>query len=240
MLENDVEKFLDVGPVHRGWINKFVSMSAWGRDETLYATAALTFKILEEGTNGSLVECGVAAGVHPGIMHYCMRFSGKYRRIYLFDSFAGTPHATVEDIPTDEYPGEDVRDNIGADLAVPGTMKSTGITAVSLPEVQERMLRWGADIKDLVYVSGWFQQTVPIADTGQIALLRLDGSLYESTMVCMKYLYPKLTTGGFCIVDGWRLAGVKRAVSEYFSGNIPETIGVPDADGSVFWRNSSA
>jgi len=239
MLENDVEKFLDVGPVHRGWIDKFVSMSAWGRDETLYATAALTFKVLSEGVAGALVECGVAAGVHPGIMHYCMRFCGKSRKIYLFDSFEGTPLITAEDIPDDEHPGEDIRRSIGNDLATPGVIKSTGITAVSLPEVRDRMSRWGADVKDLVYVPGWFQNTVPVTDTGPLAILRLDGSLYESTKVCMDHMYQKLTVGGFCIVDDWQLAGTKRAVTEYFNGDIPnDIVKISDGAGPVFWRKA--
>lgn len=238
MLENDVEKFLDVGPVHRGWIDNFISMSAWGRDETLYATAALAFKVLSDDTLGSFVECGVAAGVHPGIMHYCMRFSGKYRKVYLFDSFEGVPRATREDIPTDDHPGDDFRKYIGNELATPGVIETTGITAVSLHEVKDRMSRWGADEKDLVYVPGWFQNTVPKADTGPLAILRLDGNLYESTKVCMEHLYEKLAPGGFCIVDGWRLAGVKRALVEYFKDDIPEVTEIPGGDGPVFWMKA--
>lgn len=237
-VSNELKAFLDVGKVHQDWVDKFIAMSAWGRKETLYATAALTFKVLTDGIGGSLAECGVAAGAHPGIMHYCMRFCGKTRKIFLFDSFEGIPQATVEDIPTDENPGDDIRKCIGSDLATPGVMKSTGITAVSLPEVKERMARWGADEKDLVYVKGWFQNTVPVTDTGPLAILRLDGDLYESTKVCMDHLYEKLTPGGFCIVDDWELAGAKRAVTEYFEGDVPKVIKIPGGAGPIFWRKA--
>jgi len=238
MAEKEVRAFLNVGEMHQGWIDKYVAMSAWGRKPTLYATAALVFNVLANGIKGSLAECGVGAGAHPGIMHYCMRFSGQYRKIYLFDSFEGIPHATAEDIPDDEHPGDDIRKCVGSVLATPGVIKSTGITAVSLPEVKERMHRWGAEEKDLVYVPGWFQNTVPVTDTGPLAILRLDGDLYESTKPCMEHLYPKLMPGGFCIVDDWQLAGAKRAVTEYFNGDVPNVIEIPDGAGPVFWRKA--
>ena len=245
MAEKEVGEFLEIGQLHKDWIDKYVSMSAWGRKEVLYATAALTFKVLTNDIQGSLAECGVAAGACPGIMHYCMRFSGRRRKIYLFDSFDGIPHATKEDIPDDVNVGDDVRKMLGTDLAEPGVIKTTGITSVSLPEVKERMSRWGADEADLVYVPGWFQNTVPVTETGPLAILRLDGDLYESTKVCMEHLYPKLTPGGFCIIDDWHLAGVKRAVREYFNdydendSSMPRIIKtMPGMDNpcNVFWR----
>ncbi len=61
---------------------------------------------------------------------------------------------------------------------------------------------------------GWFEDTVPAAQIGQIALLRLDGDLYESTKVCVQHLFPKLSVGGWCIVDDWNLDGCRAAIAE--------------------------
>ena len=36
----------------------------------------------------------ITTGVHPGVMHYCMRFAGKYRPIYLFDTFCESQRKT--------------------------------------------------------------------------------------------------------------------------------------------------
>lgn len=247
MATKEIESFLEIGKLHKDWIDKFVVISAFCMAETVYSTAALTFKVLTSGLQGSLCECGVAAGAHPAVMQYCMRFTGQHRKVYMFDSFDGIPHATSEDIPDDDHIGDDIRKCIGDELAEPGIVKTTGITSVSLPEVKDRMARWGAEEKDLVYVPGWFQITVPTTDTGPLAILRLDGDLYESTRVCMKHLYPKLVPGGFCIIDDWHLAGVKRAVREYFNdydedeSSMPRMIKViqgMDNPCTVFWRKA--
>ncbi len=241
-MSSEMERFLELGQVHKDWIDKFVVMSAFGRPPALWATAVLTFKVLEAKLPGAFCECGVAAGVHPAVMHYCQRFCygdqrDLFRPIYMFDSYEGIPKATVEDIPTEEHPGEDIRRCIGEELATPGVIETTGITAVSLAEVQERMARWGADARDLHYVVGWFEETVPAKapEIDKLAILRLDGDRYDSTKVCLEYLYPKVVRGGFVIVDDWRLAGVRRAVDEYFD-RTPRVVEIPDGHGPVFWR----
>ena len=65
---------------------------------------------------------------------------------------------------------------------------------------------------------GWFQDTVPHVQTSvnRIALLRLDGDLYESTLVCLKYLYPLVVEGGIIIVDDYGLKGCRMACDKYF------------------------
>jgi O-methyltransferase len=36
---------------------------------------------------------------------------------------------------------------------------------------------------------GWFRDTMPLVDTGALAVLRLDGDMYESTIVPLTHLY---------------------------------------------------
>jgi hypothetical protein len=55
---------------------------------------------------------------------------------------------------------------------------------------------------------------LPYADVQQIAVLRLDGDLYRSTKVCMDYLYPLVSQGGYVIVDDFDLSGCKKAILE--------------------------
>ena len=68
---------------------------------------------------------------------------------------------------------------------------------------------------------GWFQDTVPRINVkiDKIALLRLDGDLYESTYIGLKYFYPKLVRNGFLILDDWCLEGARNAVQDYFDDN---------------------
>jgi O-methyltransferase len=72
----------------------------------------------------------------------------------------------------------------------------------------------------------------------KLAILRLDGDMYESTMVALRYLYPKLSLGGFAIVDDYgndRLS-CKKAVDDFRAlHGITEEIERIDWTG-IFWR----
>lgn len=62
----------------------------------------------------------------------------------------------------------------------------------------------------------------------------LDGDLYDSILISLKHVYPRLTKGAICLIDdyndpsinpvGWnKLPGVKKACDEYLS-NKPEKV----------------
>jgi O-methyltransferase len=39
------------------------------------------------------------------------------------------------------------------------------------------------------FLAGWFQHTLPSAPVERLAVLRLDGEMYESTIVALRSLY---------------------------------------------------
>ena len=50
----------------------------------------------------------------------------------------------------------------------------------------------------------------------QIAILRLDGDWYASTMICLEYLYDRVVSGGFVIIDDYGCYdGCRKAVDEF-------------------------
>ena len=60
------------------------------------------------------------------------------------------------------------------------------------------------------------QQTLPTAPVEKLALMRLDGDLYASTIDSLVHLYPKLSPGGFCIIDDYySFEECAQAVDEY-------------------------
>jgi len=61
----------------------------------------------------------------------------------------------------------------------------------------------------VVFLEGWFKDTLPPITTDRLALMRLDGDLYESTMDAFVTLYPKLSPGGYVIVDDMCLEGLR-------------------------------
>jgi O-methyltransferase len=73
----------------------------------------------------------------------------------------------------------------------------------------------------------------------ELAVLRLDGDLYEPTMDALKALYDKVSLGGFIIVDDFTdFAPCRRATLEFREQrNINDPIETIDWS-SVFWRKS--
>ncbi len=138
-----------------------------------------------------------------GLIEAC----GKERRYYFFDSFEGLPTPTQKDgakafgwQQNTEAP--DYYDNCAATLE--DFMKTIKMTSI--------------DAENVVVKKGWFEDTLSEADVPPIAVLRLDGDWYESTMTCLKALWPKVMEGGIAIIDDYYYwPGCAQAVHEYLS-----------------------
>ena len=67
-------------------------------------------------------------------------------------------------------------------------------------------------------VKGWFKDTVPSnkKEIGKIAVLRLDGDLYDSTKVLLDELYDQLADNGYVVIDDYAFEGVRRALYDFF------------------------
>jgi hypothetical protein len=87
---------------------------------------------------------------------------------------------------------------------------------------------------------GWFKDTLPVAPIEKVAVARLDGDLYESTIDSIAALYPKLSVGGYLIVDDYNNPGLssacKQAIDDYRAAHsIAEPIEEVDTYGA-YWR----
>ena len=109
--------------------------------------------------------------------------------------------------------------------------------SVSMETVKENFRVYGLDPEDVIFLSGWFKDSLPDLNSRTIALLRLDGDLYESTRDCLVNLYDKVVEGGIVIIDDWGvLPPCQQAVIDFFNErNIPlPTMTKIDWSG-VFW-----
>jgi hypothetical protein len=90
------------------------------------------------------------------------------------------------------------------------------------------------------FLAGWFRDTLPSAPIASISVLRLDGDLYESTMETLIALYPKVSTGGYVIIDDYgALPNCRAAVSDFRDANsIVDPIAAIDWTG-VYWQKSA-
>jgi len=108
---------------------------------------------------------------------------------------------------------------------------------VSEDQVRENFKRYELLDEHVKFVKGWFRDTLATLPAPQISLLRLDGDLYESTMQALEPLYPRLSVGGFCVIDDYRaVKPCEEAVHDY-RAKYKITDPIIDIDGSgVFWR----
>lgn len=178
--------------------------------------------VLADNISGDLVECGVWRGGACILMRAVLAAYGDETRcVWLADSFAGLPRSNPAKYKMDK--------GIRADLAA-------GILGVSEAEVRENFQRYGLLDDRVRFLPGWFKDTLHNAPIDRIAVLRLDGDLYESTIQALDGLYPRLSSGGFCIIDDYLIKGCQQAVTDYRAkhGVCAEIV---DIDGSgVLWR----
>ncbi|MGB2680193.1 MAG: TylF/MycF/NovP-related O-methyltransferase, partial [Candidatus Competibacter sp.] len=92
----------------------------------------------------------------------------------------------------------------------------------------------------VVFLKGWFRDTLPRVATDALAVLRLDGDMYESTWDALVNLYPKLSAGGYVIVDDYKVVpGCRTAVEDFRQTHgITEPIQEIDWAG-VYWRRTA-
>lgn len=197
---------------------KYAEQICYSSKEVLRFTYDMSVKYKD--APGVYVECGVAAGAQI----IAMAAGAPNKTIYAFDSFQGIALPSNKD---DQYPGiRFISKEEQASLPNPGeqVLESSGATIISLKDFCNHIINSGVNGMNIIPVQGWFEETVKEFSTYrniEISILRLDGDLYNSTYVCLKYLYPKVIKGGLVIVDDWALPGCRAAVEQYFDDEGP-------------------
>lgn len=184
-----------------------ICRSSLGHRTSQEQTYDLARNTLARGVAGDFVECGVFAGASSALMAHAIldQFGGFHPgmpiRVHLFDSFEGIPMPGPHDDPS---------------------QVKAGAAACSLEDCKRNLIeRWHVPEGLLVWHKGWFKFTVPesvnpvnATNIKEIALLRLDGDLYESTALPMEYLFPLVAKGGYVICDDYDLIGCRYALQE--------------------------
>lgn len=188
-----------------------------------------TEHVLRTGVPGDFVETGVWRGGACILMRAVLKAYGdpKGRCVWAADSFGGLPPITHPSDAGDVTTGRAyVQHQDYAQLAV------------SLDEVRRNFEKYGLLDSRVRFLKGWFKDTLPSSFIQQIAVLRLDGDMYQSTMDALKALYSKVSKGGVVIVDDYLLPQCRHAVHEFRTKNsVGDTI--KDIDGmGAYWVKS--
>jgi O-methyltransferase len=180
---------------------------------------------LERDVPGDFIETGVWRGGAVIFMRALLKAHAVTdRTVWVADSFEGLPKPNAAKYPAD---AGDVLYRV-SDLAV------------TIEQVQANFQVFNLLDDQVQFLKGWFKDTLPQAPIKKIAVARLDGDIYESTMDALVTIYPKLSVGGYLIVDDYLAApGCKKAIHDYRDAH-----GIKDPlkeinDGAVFWQKTA-
>jgi O-methyltransferase len=192
-------------PEHYGAIlERYKPYSMVADNPGLFCENLLLMDFIGQNVNGDFVECGTWKG---GMSCAMMAVGGSSRQYHFFDSFEGLPDAQDIDGPlalqyqlnTDSplY-----HDNCRADY-------DEFLQLIYAQEVPRANIH--------VY-KGWFEQTLLQYPESPIAVLRLDGDWYESTMNCLQHLFAHVVEGGIVVLDDYDAwDGCARATHDFLS-----------------------
>lgn len=179
-------------------------------------------EVLKNNIPGDFIETGVWRGGATIFMRAILKaYNDTTRKVWVADSFEGLPPPNPDLYPADK----NLFLNIYPQLSI------------SLEQVKANFEKYDLLDDQVVFLKGFFSKTLPKASIKEISLLRLDGDLYESTMDGLVNLYPKLSIGGYIIVDDYGvIPACAKAVHDYrIKNHIDEPIIKIDKCG-VFWQ----
>jgi O-methyltransferase len=185
----------------------------------------LAERAIQDHIAGHFIETGVWRGGACILMRGVLAAYGiTDRKVYVADSFKGLPTPDAVNYPLDQ----------GSRL-----FEETEL-AITRLQVEENFGAYGLLDGQVVFLEGWFKDTLSTLTTEKFALIRLDGDLYESTMQALEALYPRLAVGGFVIIDDYGgLVMCARAVEDYRSAHgITEPLHEIDWTGR-WWQKAS-
>lgn len=146
---------------------------------------------------GDVAEVGVYNGGSAKIICEATK-----KRVHLFDTFGGLPQLCREDAH--------------------GKFKKGDLKS-SYEDVKNYLKKYS----NAILYKGLFPLTAKPIKNRKFSLIHLDADLYESTLNCLEFFYPRMNRGGVIICHDYGgvggLRGVKKAVDEFFK-NKPEIV----------------
>jgi hypothetical protein len=221
------------------WPSQAHTMIGMGRLDNIQE---LVTDALANGTPGDLVETGVWRGGSTIFMRGILKAHGVTdRSVWVADSFEGFPSTEEQGASERSFSSPELANLRGYQTreyepAVQASINQV-MEGTSFEEVQNRFDRYGLLDEQVKFLRGWFRDTLPSAPIERLAVLRLDGDLYDSTYDALDALYPRLSVGGYAIVDDYGIfKECRQAVHDYLSANGIEADPQRIDDEAVFWQ----
>jgi hypothetical protein len=161
-------------------------------------------RVFADGVAGDFLEAGVCHGGASIFMRALQVAYGEHERAtWVADSFAGVPPAAHA---------------IDRKYRLDLTEERFPWMSASLDAVRDNFATYDLLDDGVRFLPGLFADTLPGAPVEQLAILRIDGDLYESTRDALVALYDRVADGGFVIVDDYNcLEPCRIAVDEFLA-----------------------
>jgi len=203
----------------RDWPSSALTMVGTKR---LANVRLLLEEVIREQVPGDFVETGVWRGGASILARAVLLAYGiTDRKVICCDSFEGLPPPDADKYPADK-----------------GSLFHTfPELAVSLEQVQANFARFDLIDEQVVFLKGWFRDTMSHVPSEHVAVLRLDGDMYESTIDPLRHLYDRIPDGGWVIVDDYHVVPeAMQAVHDFLDDNGAKPK-IQEIDGSgIFFR----
>lgn len=145
---------------------------------------------------GDMAEVGVYQG---GSARLICEVKGD-KPLHLFDTFAGLPKVNNElDKPYCE-----------------------GQYSAPLEKVKQHLAKY----ENTYFYKGFFPATAKSIEDKQFSFVHVDVDIYESTLNCLKFFYPRMLRGGVIITHDYLDEGIRKAFEEFFQDKPESIIGV--------------
>jgi hypothetical protein len=119
--------------------------------------------VLKDDIPGDLIETGAWRGGACIFMRAILAAHGiTNRRVFVSDSFEGLPKPDANRYPQDRGDKHFIE----------------RFLAVSQEEVEQNFRKYGLLDEQVVFLKGWFKDTLPSAPIEKLAVMRLDGDMY--------------------------------------------------------------
>jgi len=140
---------------------------------------------------GEMAEVGVYQGGSAKLI--CEAKKGK--NLHLFDTFEGLPEVSHQDT------------HFGTKYWKTGEFSNTNL---------ENVKKYLSKYTEVKFYKGKFPETANPIKEIKFSFVHLDVDLYQSTIDCLNFFFPRMVIGGVILTHDYHTAGVKRAFEEFF------------------------
>jgi O-methyltransferase len=150
---------------------------------------------ITKNVTGDIVECGIGRGrsmiILCALNYFYDKYEGGQRQIFGYDSFEGFPLPSIKD--------KSFRNSKKGDWSKSPSGKYEYSKEIIIKILKESHIPLNEI--NLTLTKGFFNESLLDHPDRPIAILHVDGDLYESHKSVLEILYEKVTSGGIIIFD---------------------------------------